>query len=244
MTLRSALDALASRIAPGLGGRALVLTSLGTFLLLLYHYEGSPAVAPAWFLEGAAAAGLELESLRRHLWGHLSAVVLLLVVPLAYARLAEGWGPVELGLGVRGAHRELVLVLVLWAVMTPMVFAVADGASFQAMYPRVPEARHDASVYVLHHALYLVKWIAWEFFFRGFFLFGLGRDFVGRAALVSNVAFALMHMGKPEAEALGAIVAGLVLSWLALRSRSIWPGVLLHWMVSATMDLAAAQWWR
>ncbi len=53
-----------------------------------------------------------------------------------------------------------------------------------------------------------------------------------------------MHIGKPEAEVLGAVVAGLVLCYLAMRSRSIWPGVLLHSLVASTMDFFASTWWR
>jgi membrane protease YdiL (CAAX protease family) len=89
-----------------------------------------------------------------------------------------------------------------------------------------------------------VKWIAWEFFFRGFMLFGFGKDFLQRAVLVSTIPFVLMHYGKPELEMASALIAGLVLCFIALRSKSIWPGVLLHWLVAATMDFFAAQWWR
>ena len=41
-----------------------------------------------------------------------------------------------------------------------------------------------------------------------------------------------------------AMIAGLVLCFIALRSRSIWPGVLLHWLVASTMDFMASSFWR
>lgn len=47
---------------------------------------------------------------------------------------------------------------------------------------------------------------------------------------------------KPLPEAMGAIVAGVVLGWLALRTRSIWGGVLLHVAVALSMDALAL--WR
>jgi membrane protease YdiL (CAAX protease family) len=53
------------------------------------------------------------------------------------------------------------------------------------------------------------------------------------------VPYCMIHYGKPLPETLGAIVAGLVLGTLALRTRSIWGGVLIHIGVALTMDMLA-----
>ncbi len=66
-----------------------------------------------------------------------------------------------------------------------------------------------------------------ELLFRGLFLFGLSRrygPFFG--VLFSAVLFGIVHLGAVPA--LYATVAGLLLGWLALATRSIWPGVALH----------------
>ena len=42
------------------------------------------------------------------------------------------------------------------------------------------------------------------------------------------VPYCMIHYGKPMPETLGAIVAGLILGTLAMRTRSIWGGVLIH----------------
>jgi membrane protease YdiL (CAAX protease family) len=228
-----------------MGGRPLVLLSFATITMIVYHYEGSPHAAPRWFLDAApAVTGVSVEAIHQHLWAHVTALLLLFAIPLALSWSIEGWGPRTLGLGIRGSQREVAIVLGFWLLMVPIVAVAAEAESFQAMYPRVREVRTDASLYLLHEGLYLLKWVAWEFFFRGFLLFGLGKDFLGRAPIVSTVAFALMHIGKPEAEALGAVIAGLVLCHLARRAHSIWPGVILHALVAATMDFFASEWWR
>jgi len=49
----------------------------------------------------------------------------------------------------------------------------------------------------------------------------------------------MIHYGKPVLETLGAIVAGTVLGTLALRTRSIWSGFLIHVTVAVSMDIAA-----
>ena len=66
-----------------------------------------------------------------------------------------------------------------------------------------------------------------EIFFRGFLLTALVRPFgVLRAALLSSAVFALAHLS------LNAMVpiffTGLLLAWLYLKSRSIWPPVMAH----------------
>ena len=40
------------------------------------------------------------------------------------------------------------------------------------------------------------------------------------------------------------VLLATLLCFIALRSKSIWPGVLLHWLVASTMDFMASSWWR
>ena len=68
-------------------------------------------------------------------------------------------------------------------------------------------------------------------------LFGL-REYVGYfAVFIQMVPFALLHLGSPELEAYGAIVAGIGLGMLALTTRSFWYGALVHMLVLGTMDV-------
>ena len=53
------------------------------------------------------------------------------------------------------------------------------------------------------------------------------------------VPYCMIHYGKPLPETLGAIGAGLMLGTLAMRTRSIWGGVLIHVGVATTMDVLA-----
>lgn len=243
--MRSKLESLVGTLFPGMGLRPLWLSSLATLAMVVYSYHGSGPDVPEWFIERSTALfDVPHRSFHEHLWAHASAVVVLMLVPLAACYWLEGWSPRDLGFRVRGTGRETLIVLGLWAVMIPLVWLVHDTPSFAATYPRFAPAEHDMRLYFLYEGLYLVKWIAWEFFFRGFMLFGFGKDFLHRAVLVSTIPFVIMHFGKPEAETAGALIAGLVLCYLALKSKSIWPGVLLHWLVASTMDFFAATWWR
>jgi membrane protease YdiL (CAAX protease family) len=82
----------------------------------------------------------------------------------------------------------------------------------------------------------------WEFLHRGFLLMGVLYILTERERLsaptASFIALALVwafevlfHFIKPELEALGMLVGSPVLSWLALRTRSIWVPFLIHLLV-------------
>jgi len=245
MEIRKALPRLAERAFPGLPWRAIWIALLGTWLLVIYYHQGGQRAAPRAFIDASRSiTGIDAEMFHRHLWSHVTAVVLLMIIPLVVARVSEGWRPTELGLSVKGSGRELLVVLGLWLVLVPVIALAAQGAAFQRTYPRLPEARDDASLFAIYEVVYLVKWTAWEFFFRGFLLFGFKKDLGLVAVLLSTMPFTLMHVGKPEAEMASAAIGGLVLCFIALRSRSIWPGVVIHSLVAATMDFFASTWWR
>jgi phosphatidylglycerophosphate synthase len=83
------------------------------------------------------------------------------------------------------------------------------------------------------------QFFALEFFFRGFFVLGLGRS-IGRAAIfIAMVPYCMLHYHKPPLEAFAAIIAGVALGEVAYRTRSIAGGVIVHISVAATMELLA-----
>jgi membrane protease YdiL (CAAX protease family) len=83
----------------------------------------------------------------------------------------------------------------------------------------------------------VLYYIAWEWCFRGWMLFGLLRRWpVALAVLLQTVPSALVHLGKPVGETLGAVPFGLALGWLALRTQSIWYGWLLHVLLGVLTD--------
>ena len=75
----------------------------------------------------------------------------------------------------------------------------------------------------------IVAWgpFAEELFFRGFILAALiGPLGPLRAAAVSSALFAAAHVSIEAA--LPVFVTGMLLAWLYLRTRSIWPPVTAH----------------
>ena len=172
-----------------------------------------------------------------HLYSQLVFCMTLLVIPATVLKLGLGRKLHACGLRFSGTGRGFVVALGLFVLLLPVLWLASRMQGFQDQYPKLRSAESDVAVFCIYQAGYLVKWMAWEFFFRGFLLFGLRPRMGDFAVIVSTLAFVVAHIGKPGAEMVGSIVAGFVLCGLALRYRSIFPGVILHFLVAATMDL-------
>jgi membrane protease YdiL (CAAX protease family) len=135
--------------------------------------------------------------------------------------------------------RHFLLYLVMFVVFLPVVIAASHSASFRHTYPFYRMANRSQFDLWAWQALYAAQFISLEFFFRGFLLQGLRRALGANAIFVMIIPYCMIHYGKPMPETFGAIFAGLLLGTLAMRTRSIWGGVLIHIGVATTMDVLA-----
>jgi membrane protease YdiL (CAAX protease family) len=161
-----------------------------------------------------------------------------MIVPCALASLL-GFDMRKLGLGFAGLLGKLWIYGLLLAIVVIGAWWASTRESFTQVYPFVKPRFCEQwtwAVLLCWWAMYGAQFFAVEFFFRGFLLFTLEEKFGLGAVAVMVVPYCMIHYHKPLPEALGAIVAGLVLGWLALKTRSIWGGVLVHVCVAISMD--------
>jgi membrane protease YdiL (CAAX protease family) len=216
--------------------RALVLLLSISVLLTVYQYYGT---APFFrqHLEVVASPGFPLFNYATY--SFLTCILLLLVVPAfimkvgfkeSLAELGLGWGDWKLGLKVVAVLFPLIALLLIWP--------TSRQADFQAEYPLYREAGATLSLFMAYEVSYGLYYLGWEFFFRGYMLFGL-RKHVGdiNAILIQTIPSTLMHIGKPDGEIFAAILAGLLFGLIALRTRSIVYVFLLHWLIGVLLDV-------
>jgi hypothetical protein len=141
------------------------------------------------------------------------------------------------GLGLGDKRFGLRLTALFLAVMLPAVFVIAHRPEFRGTYPLNQAAAQDPRHFIVWEILYVGYFVGWEFFHRGFLLFGLRRRIGNLAIFVAAVPFTLEHFSKPELEAWGSFVAAIALGILAVRARSFWYGALIHGGVALFMDL-------
>jgi membrane protease YdiL (CAAX protease family) len=153
------------------------------------------------------------------------------------------WGlrrePAEFGFRRAPDGAALRWTIAGFLIMAPIVAWAATSPTFQATYPLRRAVRLDLRTLVYFELTYGFYFFCWEWFFRGFLLFGLWRGFGAWAIPMQAVPFGLLHWGKPPLEVAGSFIAGVALALLALRARSFLPCFALHWAVAATMDLAS-----
>lgn len=229
----------------------LVVLALAAVLLVFAEYYFLPGsfretfpgltaeYAPA--LLGLDSAGPWWGALLPFLWWTGGLLLLWVAIPLVAARLL-GFHLRDLGLSARGLLRKLPIYGVLYLLVMGGVFWASRQQSFLGTYPMLKP--HYAPVWswallLSWWAVYAVQFFCVEFFFRGFLLFTLEKRFGMAAVAIMVVPYCMIHFHKPLPEALGAIIAGTVLGWLALRTRSIWGGVICHAAVAISMDALA-----
>lgn len=78
-------------------------------------------------------------------------------------------------------------------------------------------------------------YFAEEFFFRGFFFVILWRKVGWHSFWITDIVFTFAHIAKPIPEILLAIPVSVVLNFLVLKTKSIFPGMLVHYAMGFTL---------
>ena len=163
------------------------------------------------------------------------------IPPVLVIRFVLREGASDYGLRVRGILPHVRTYAILYAVAAPLIVAASFTASFQDRYPFFhPAAGHSLWPYMYGWwLLYWLQFCALEFFFRGFLLHGLAPRLGWAAIFAMALPYNMLHYSKPMPEALAAIVGGIVLGTLSLKTRSVWWGAALHISIAFTMDVCA-----
>jgi len=144
------------------------------------------------------------------------------------------------GLSPKGLFKNYKTYVIFFLFMVPLILLVSTSESFQYKYPfYTPKEESLWPNFIIWQCLYLIQFFALEFFFRGFMIHGLKKQFGFYSIFIMMIPYVMIHFQKPMPETIGAIFAGIILGALSLKSRSIWLGVAIHYSVAITMDLAA-----
>lgn len=123
----------------------------------------------------------------------------------------------------------IVMIIVVWIVSGSQTFAIT--------YPQGgSKVRENLVIFILYELCILIYMLGWEFFWRGYTLFGLKSKFGYYAVFIQMIPFFILHKGKPEIELFASIFAGLILGVQAIRSRSFIYCWILHWLVMFSID--------
>ncbi len=162
-----------------------------------------------------------------------------LVVPFLISQFLPGERFSRYGLSFRGFFKHLWIYGLLFMIVLLPVIMVSYTKSFQDTYPFYKLAARSWFDFLAWEAFYAIQFFSLEVFFRGFMIHPLKRSLGAYAIFAMALPYCMIHYNKPLAEVFGAILAGIVLGTLSLRTGSIWCGVLIHISVAVTMDSLA-----
>ncbi|MCL2778934.1 MAG: CPBP family intramembrane metalloprotease [Polyangiaceae bacterium] len=145
----------------------------------------------------------------------------------------------DFGLRIRGFLDHAWIYGLFLAVVLPAMLVVAQSPDFSAYYPFYKTSHRSWFDFLAWESMYFAQFFALEMFFRGFWLGVLRKSFGSGAIFSMVVPYCMIHYGKPYLEASGAIVAGIALGSLSMKTRSIYQGFLVHITVAGLMDWLA-----
>jgi membrane protease YdiL (CAAX protease family) len=206
-------------------------------LLSIYRARGAAAHFGDWF---PGFAGHPLEELLAVLYQWSAFFILVGLIPAIYAHMKMKTSIRDLGGGL-GDRRfgSIFVAITLPLIILPLAYVSSNVPEVIMEYPLAKVLFSWPQMVVWYELAYvLIYYTAWEFYFRGFLLFGLESVFGGVSAiLIQTISSTLVHIGKSEGELMGSIVAGVVLGALALRTRSFWYGFIIHACLGVFVDL-------
>jgi membrane protease YdiL (CAAX protease family) len=245
------LPSKASALARGatLDYRPIACLILVAIVLTLHEYYGGrnfyeSSIKPV-LAEYAAEPGREwlqfakFDELLGYTWWVLARVGgYLLPLPL-WKILFPKDSLLDMGLRTKGFMQHIWIYIACLSIVVAAMLVMATQPDFLNYYPFYKQSSRSWLDFLLWQGMYWMQFFALELFFRGWMLAALRRTMGMGAIFVMVVPYCMIHFGKPYLEAHAAIVAGVVLGSLAMRTRSIYAGFLVHITVATLMDTMA-----
>jgi len=141
------------------------------------------------------------------------------------------------GMNFQNRKKGFLFILPILFIIIPLTYFLSKNSEFSNYYPMLESVNYDWQTFLIFEILLFFYVFAWEFMWRGFVLFGLEKKFGFYAVFLQMIPFVIMHNGKPLLETLASIGGGLLLGYIAIRTRSIFYGVLIHFSLIFSLDL-------
>lgn len=243
--------------------RPAVALLVAAFCLLITYYPIRSGTFEHFLLYLSSAIGLqstdllvrvsetEFYSLLQFTWRLSWLAIGFVLIPVLVIKLAFKEAILDFGLGLADSRLYTKWIALFTGLSIIAAIVVSFRKDFISFYPFYGFSSRSWADLIVWECLYFTEILFVEFFFRGFLLKSFKPRFGFNAILIMCLPYMMVHFGKPWPETVNSFFFGLLLGVLALRSRSIWGGVLIHYSLAFTTDLSAliqkngipSQWW-
>lgn len=150
---------------------------------------------------------------------------------------------IDFDYGIRIEWKQLKPYVLVLAMVAPLIIGASFFPDFQRAYPQYKPWRYDGvfNLDIGHRAAifelcYSTGFVAVETVFRGALAMTMVKIMGTRAVLAMASFYCVFHFGKPAGEAVGAFFGGYALGVLAIHSRSVFGGLIVHLGVAMLME--------
>jgi len=213
-----------------------------TLIITLYFYFGIQD-----FFENAFSGYLNSQNeivYYKYIYHNFMAFFFFFVLSIPFVKFVLKQKLIDTGL--RFKEKKLSLNIMLLAlIITPLLsLSALTDTGMTTMYPLGGALIYkNAAYFLLYYLSYVAYYFGWEYLFRGLALFKISDKYGAALAIaVTTMVSALIHssiagFGKPFTETFSAIMGGLVLGYIALKTRSIYTSLFIHFLLGFSLDL-------
>ena len=238
---------------------ALIL--LSTFILLiLWGSKGDMKILAKIFGEkwpGALFPGVPWHD---RLASFLVGFLLLVAVPCCIIKFIFKERLSEYGLGwpkETAGRKQAVsgFFLIIGVAIIPFYLS-AFNPGMQEEYPLFGDVitKGDWGAFVVYELVYLLFFVVIDFIYRGYLLFGIFKIkdikaikgvkgikgplvFGIYAILIQMLSYTMWHIAKPVPELIGTVFWGIGTGAVVLKTRTVWPVIIAHWLLCVFLDI-------
>ena len=238
---------------------ALIL--LSTFILLiLWGSKGDMKILSKIFGEKWPEVLFPGVAWHNQLASFIVGFLLLVVVPCCIIKFVFKEKLSEYGLGWpkennRRKQAVFAFFLIMGVAIIPFYLSTFNPG-MQGEYPLFGEVitRGDWGAFIIYELVYLLFFVVIEFIYRGYLLLGLFKikdiealkDVKGikgplifgiYAILIQMLSYTMWHIAKPVPELIGTVFWGIGTGAVVLKTRTIWPVIIAHWLLCVFLDI-------
>lgn len=147
-------------------------------------------------------------------------------------RWNEKWNAWNYGWDFRNWQRHLKYSAAMFVAMLPVLWFFSRDATMREYYHSYLPQVNDARGWLWLLVSLIIYIFCWEWFHRGFLLFGMAQGFGPIIAIIfQTIIFGWMHWGKPGVEFYSSFPGGAVLGVIAWREKSFAPAFYTHALI-------------
>lgn len=205
------------------------MTTLQSFLILLLLYTMLFVVC--FWAARQKSGSLAAVVMANGFWGilhirHTAGIIITLIAPIVFIPDL----PFYLLL-VPGEVNNLQVMLFIMAALPCLLLASKEAER------SVEKKEKDVQQAIFHIVLRTVFIISYEWFFRGCLLFICINAFgIFSAVAINILLYSLIHSFSSKKELIGSVVFGIVLCAFTIWCKTVWPAIVLHWLLSFSFD--------